>query len=217
MDIFNNDSPSPILRSIEQVSEGWINKYVLGYELPTGKHITYESVSRKGLEAYTQELKRAVDTPPQTDAVCIVPRTEEGELVLIKEFRYPLNSWCIAFPAGLIEPGESILSCVQRELAEETGYSVRVIDGKPKYHPLPQTGYSSTGMSEESVHVVYAFVEKTGEPQPEGMEHIEVFTLPLADVPRFLQENTLAIGTRCQLILESFARDARWKACEVAE
>lgn len=201
--------PTPLLKNIEQVSDGWLKKYVLTYELPNGTTIEYESVSRKAIEEYSRELYREEGFLPRTDAVSIVPRTVDDEIVLIKEFRYPLNSWCIAFPAGLIEPGENLLSCVSRELKEETGYGLKSIDGAPKYHPLAQPGYSSTGMSEESVHIVYAFVEKIGEPELEPTEFIEVFTVKINDVPRFLAENTIPMGTRCQLILESFSRDSR--------
>ena len=200
---------APALRDIKQVSDGWIKKYELTYTMPDGSPYTYEAVSRKGLDTYRKELERAGTGTQQADAICIVPRTADDELVLIREFRYPLNSWCIAFPAGLIEEGEDLRECLERELYEETGYGFHLIDGKPKFHPLPQAGYSSTGLSEESVHVVFAFVKKEREPKPEPSEFIEVFTLPIADVPSFLEHNTTPIGTRCQLILESFARDAR--------
>lgn len=200
---------TPKLHDIEQVSDGWIKKYNLAYRMPDGSLYSYESVSRKSLEAYRRELERAGTGEQTPDALCIVPRTASDELVLIREFRYPLNSWCIAFPAGLMEPGEDVRECLERELREETGYALRIVDGSPKFHALPQAGYSSTGLSEESVQVVFAFVEKKRDPEPEPSEFIEVFTLPIADVPRFLEENTTPIGTRCQLVLESFARDAR--------
>lgn len=200
-------TPTPELKNIELISDGWLKKYLLSYELPNGSLITYEGISRKGLKEYTQELKHEEGHRIQTDAVCIVPCTKEGELVLLKEFRYPLNSWCIAFPAGLMETGEDLITCVSRELKEETGYGVCVIDGKPQYRPLSQPGYSSTGMSEESVHVVYALVEKIGEPEPEPTEFIEVFTVALDELDGFLAENTTPIGTRAQLIIESFSRD----------
>ena len=200
---------TPKLHRIEQVSDGWIKKYELTYELPDGSLYTYESVSRKNLEGYTRELERSGMGSQMPDAICIVPRTADDELVLIREFRYPLNSWCIAFPAGLIEPGENLQACVERELREETGYGFHLIDGKPKYHALPQAGYSSTGLTEESVLVVFAFVQKQHDPKPEPSEFIEVFTLPLDEVGQFLEQNTTPIGTRCQLILESFARDGR--------
>lgn len=46
----------PQLKNIEQVSEGWINKYILTYELPDGTDYVYESTSRKKLESYRTGL-----------------------------------------------------------------------------------------------------------------------------------------------------------------
>lgn len=97
----------PQLADIRQVSDGWIKKYVLTYTLPDGSTYEYESASRKSIDAYRAELEgNARGERPVADAVCIVPQTADGKLLLIREFRYPLNSWCIAFPAGLTEPGE---------------------------------------------------------------------------------------------------------------
>ena len=116
----------PQLADIRQVSDGWIKKYVLTYTLPDGSTYEYESASRKSIDAYRAELEgNARGERPVADAVCIVPQTADGKLLLIREFRYPLNSWCIAFPAGLTEPGEDVATCVDRELREETGYALR--------------------------------------------------------------------------------------------
>ena len=132
----------PQLKNIEQVSEGWINKYILTYELPDGTDYVYECTSRKKLEAYrTGLLANARGEAPRVDAVCIVGETREGTLLMIREFRYPLNSWCIAFPAGLKEPNESIRECVDRELREETGYRLRTDVDEP-VRLLPQAGFS---------------------------------------------------------------------------
>ena len=130
---------TPQLKHIEQVSDGWIKKYILTYVLPDGSDYIYEAASRKGLEAYRAELARleersntaiaaidegaddfgaaAVAAAEQAagasgkrtaDAVSIVPITSDGNLVLIREFRYPLNSWVVGLPAGLVEPGEDL-------------------------------------------------------------------------------------------------------------
>lgn len=202
-----NDSASPQLEDIRQASSGWINKYVLTYELPDGTRYEYESASRKKLDDYRRSLEgRAAGAAPTADAVCIVPQTADGTLLLIREFRYPLNSWCIAFPAGLVEEGEHLRDCVDRELREETGYALRTDLGDDALDPLPQAGFSSTGLTDESVHVVFAQVEKASDAQPEPSEFIEPFELAIEDVPRFLDENTTPIGTRAQLVLEAFAR-----------
>lgn len=199
----NNKSRTPLLQDVCLIDEGWLNKYLLTYLLPNGDIQTYESVSRKKFREYKAALglEGKLENP---DAICIVPHTLQDEIVLIKEFRYPLNNWCISLPAGLMEPTESIESCVARELKEETGYGLLSANGRPLIQPLPQFGYSSTGMTDETIQVVYAMVGKMGDPEPEPTEFIEVFTLPSADIASFLKENTLPIGTRCQLILQSY-------------
>ena len=197
----------PTLATIQQVSDGWIKKYVLTYVMPDGSSYEYESASRKSIDAYRRELEdNAAGKQPTADAVCIVSQTPDGKLLLIREFRYPLNSWCIAFPAGLVDGDESLAACVDRELREETGYALRGDLGDSALHPLPQAGYSSTGLTDETVQVVFAQVEKVAEAQPEPSELIEPFLLDIADVPRFLAENRTPIGTRAQLVLEAFAR-----------
>ena len=194
---------TPKLAAIEQVSDGWVKKYVLTYEMPDGSSHAYEVASRKGLEAYKAllEANAAGDKPKGADAVCIVARTPRDTLVMEREFRYPLNSWCVALPAGLLEPGEDLAECADRELREETGYAM--VPGSP-VKPLPQAGYSSTGLTDETVQVVFVEAEKAGPAHTESNELIEAFELPIADVRRFLDENTLPIGTRAQLILELF-------------
>lgn len=203
-----DDRPSiPALTDIHQVSDGWIKKYILTYTMPDGSLYEYESISRKDLAAYRSELKRnAAGLPSHPDAVCVIGQLHNGDLLLIKEFRYPVNAWCIAFPAGLIEPGEDVMGCIDRELYEETGYRLRHELGRDAISPLPQSGYSSTGFAEENVQVVFAQVERAGDAQPEQGEFIHTFTLARADVASFLANNTTPIGTRCQLILEMFAR-----------
>lgn len=197
---------APRLKDIRQVADGWIKKYVLTYTMPDGSLYEYESASRKGEDAYRHALEaNAAGNPTPPDAVSIVPQTPDGKLLLIREFRYPLNSWCIAFPAGLMEPGESLAECVDRELREETGYALRTNLGAQAIDPLPQAGFSSTGLTDETVHVVFAQVEKAADAQPEPAEFIEPFLLDIADVPRFLAENTTPLGTRVQLVLEAFA------------
>ena len=197
--------PTPTLESIETVSTGWINKYHLHYTLPDGRPYTYEGVSRKGPERYEAALEALGSTgAPDPDAVCIVPLLPDGSVLLEREFRYPLNSWCVSLPAGLIDAGESLAEAVARELSEETGYRLRD-DIAPAVRPLPQPGFSSTGLTEENVQVVFAQVEAAGKARPDSAELIEPFTVARANLRAFLDANQLPIGTRCQLILELLA------------
>lgn len=197
--------PTPALESVETISTGWINKYHLRYTLPDGRPYTYEGVSRKGPERYEAALEALGSTgAPDPDAVCIVPLLPDGSVLLEREFRYPLNSWCVSLPAGLIDAGESLEEAVARELAEETGYRLRA-DAPLPVRALPQPGFSSTGLTEENVQVVFAQVEPAGQARPDSAELIEPFTVARVDLRAFLDANQLPIGTRCQLILELLA------------
>ncbi len=209
----------PQLQDVRLVSDGWIKKYVLTYLMPSGETYEYEAVSRKGIDEYRAALELnalacgdggdALDggaSPETADAVCIVPVLPDDSLLLIREFRYAVNGWVIAFPAGLIEPGETLRECIDRELMEETGYRVRRdFEGDPVM-PLPQSGYSSVGMGDENVRVVIAYVEPCGEACPEQSELIETFKLAREDAGAFLESNRDLIGTRCQLLLEAVRR-----------
>jgi ADP-ribose pyrophosphatase len=196
----------PELKDIKLLDSGWLNKYILTFTMPDGSEKTYETISRKKPADYERELRRSPDTPPAIDAVSIIPTTDDGKIILIKEFRYPLNSWCFGMPAGLLEKGEAVETCVERELREETGYAVkRRADGSPMLRILPQPSFTSNGMTEECLAIVRAQVEKVGEQETEPSEFIEVYPLDIADIPRFLEENRIPIGARAQFVLESYA------------
>lgn len=271
----------PKFRDIKLIDSGWLNKYVLTYELADGSLYEYEAVSRKGLDDYRRMLEHngntavgdhvvedenavvsehgvasdnnaagengitsehgatdentaasesavasennvaaesstkvqssteaqstaeaQADIEIQSDAVCIIPFLRDGSILLIKEFRYPVNGWVVAFPAGLIDPGEDIADCVNRELGEETGFRLRR-DVEEPVRFFAQSGFSSVGMSDENVRVVVAQVEDAGEQNLQAGELIERFVLPRRDIGRFLDTNRDFIGTRCQLVLEA--------------
>ncbi len=57
------------------------------------------------------------------DAAIVFPVTEAGEVVLVRQYRPPLEMMELGLPAGLVEPGEEPEAAARRELAEETGYT----------------------------------------------------------------------------------------------
>jgi ADP-ribose pyrophosphatase len=81
--------------------------------------------------------------------VGIVPVTDKGEIILIRQFRPPVNSFVIELPAGLCDPGESFEDAAGRELIEETGYSAGSIKFLVK-------GPMSSGSSSELLTVFVA-------------------------------------------------------------
>jgi len=74
-------------------------------------------------------------------AVLIVPILTDGRLVLERQFRYPIGSVMLEFPAGKIDPQESPLATARRELREEAGYAADTWLHLGTVHP--EIGYSS--------------------------------------------------------------------------
>lgn len=52
----------------------------------------------------------------------VIPVKKDGKVILVKQFRYPIQKWLIEFPAGKLDSNEDPLVCATRELEEETGY-----------------------------------------------------------------------------------------------
>ena len=110
------------------------------------------------------------------DCVAVVAVDSEDNVVLVRQFRMPVDRVLLEIPAGRIEPGEKPDESAQRELEEETGY----VAGK-----MEQLGgfYSSPGYSTEFLHLFLATDLKSGPARPDEDEIIEVAVTPLRQLP----------------------------------
>lgn len=101
-----------------------------------------------------------------------------GHLLLVRQFRPPLNAYALELPAGLIDPGEDVLTAACRELLEETGYH-----GTACW----QTGLcsSSAGLTGECVTTVFMNIDaeapenRLHQQHLQDNEEIELITAPL--------------------------------------
>lgn len=126
---------------------------VLDVELPDGEHSRREVVYHP-------------------DAVCAVVFTREDELVLVRQFRKPVEAVLLEIPAGKIDPGETPEQTVLRELREEIGFLEGRVQKLTEFYATP--GFCTERMSlflvEEAV---------LGEPDFDHGEFIEVVRAPL--------------------------------------
>jgi ADP-ribose pyrophosphatase len=74
-------------------------------------------------------------------AVTILPILDSGELVMERQYRYPVGRELYELPAGKIDPGEATVATAKRELLEETGYVAREWRHLTTFHPV--VGYST--------------------------------------------------------------------------
>jgi ADP-ribose pyrophosphatase len=118
-------------------------------------------------------------------AVMIIPMLELPgqplQLVMERQFRYPVQQVMIEFPAGKLDPKESTLACAQRELLEETGYRAKQWARAGVMHPV--ISYST-----EFIEIWFAKELTLGESQLDPGEFLEVFT----QTPAQLQKACLA-------------------------
>jgi ADP-ribose pyrophosphatase len=117
-------------------------------------------------------------------AVAVLAVTDAGELVMERQFRYPLGRDMIEVPAGKIDPGEDPLATAKRELAEETGYSASEWSHVATIH-------LAIGYSNEHIEIYLAKGLKQDRAKLDDEEFLEVFTLPLADALAWVREGKI--------------------------
>ena len=104
-------------------------------------------------------------------AVMVIPLTHDDRVVLERQYRYPLRRSFVEFPAGKIDPGETLRQCAERELLEETGYKAARWDHLGGFH-------NAIGYSNEKIDVYLARdLEHVGSDGEAG-EVLQVFTWP---------------------------------------
>lgn len=105
-------------------------------------------------------------------AVAALPILRRDTVVLVRQYRYPVRQVTFEMPAGKLAPGEKILPCLRRELAEETGYIARRIRPLLSYWPTP-------AFSDELLHLFVADGLVPGPVSPDEDEFLEVAEVPL--------------------------------------
>lgn len=120
-------------------------------------------------------------------AVVVVPLLPSGNVILERQFRYPLHQVFVELPAGKIDAGEDILITGQRELLEETGYSASNWVNLGYQHPC-------IGYSNEVIHMYLASGLSAGQHQRDSDESLEVFDLPFDDCLKMIQSGEITDG-----------------------
>lgn len=152
-----------------------------------GKALMFQKIEWVGSDGKTRIWETA-ERASGRGAVMIIPwLMPEKKLILIRQYRPPLRGLVIEFPAGLIDPGETVEEAAKRELREEAGYEGEVTE------ILPPT-YNTPGLSSESVFHVYMHVDSSKpenqnpKAQPDDGEHVETLLVSFAEIESFLMK-----------------------------
>lgn len=108
-------------------------------------------------------------------AVTVVPILDDGRLVMERQYRYALQRVLLEFPAGKIDPGESMQVCAQRELLEETGY--RAAEWA-RACPL----HNACAYSSEMIEIWFARGLVAGPRQLDHGEHLDIVLMTEAEL-----------------------------------
>ena len=117
-------------------------------------------------------------------AALAVPITNEGNVIILRQYRFAVSRYLIEFPAGTLEDGETPLNSIKREIKEETGYSAKTWDKLGVLVPAP-------GYADEEIHLFLARDISKLENIPSGDldEDIEVLILSPSEL-----DNLIASG-----------------------
>jgi ADP-ribose pyrophosphatase len=177
-----------IIRSEKLTDEKWLNLFAAHFQ-----HNGHE-----GRWVFASRKKKAYGRS-KCDAVVIVPLLrnpgEPVRLVMIHEFRIPVGKRIFAFPAGLVDKGETVESTVRREVAEETGLKVT------KIHRVTQPLFSSAGVTDETVAMAFADVRGVVNPAPEQSEDLEVVLLDYEGVCHLCDDNKALVDAKAWMTL----------------
>lgn len=189
------------IRSVKKVTENpFLNLYEMDAFLKSGKPFHYYFVSRD-----KEESIKLHTHSKQPTGMAVYAITEElpHRLVMIRQYRYPVDEYLYELPAGIIEQGETQNQAAIREMKEETGLNFLPYEGGEEC--LRKALYLVPGFSDELNATVFGTVKGTiSKKYLEDTEDIEVFFVDQEEAKRILREEKLTL--RAGYLLAQFIK-----------
>lgn len=122
-------------------------------------------------------------------SVVIIPVTDRGEIILVRQYRPALGRWAWELPAGSLEPGEDVEAAARRECQEEIGLIAGQVKQAGAFYPTP-------GYCDEEMNFYIAYGLRTpgagdAEAHADEDEDIEVRAFPLARMTEMIRSGEI--------------------------
>ena len=117
--------------------------------------------------------------------VCVLPLTENNEIIMVKQYRYPFSSVLLEIPAGKLNENEDHLECGKRELLEETGYA------GGEWQEIMTISANASTMNNLTHCFLAEGVEKVAEQNLEATEDIEVHIMTTEEVRSLMEKGDM--------------------------
>ncbi len=175
----------------------FLNLYEMDALTNSGAPFHYYFASRNSQE----ELPLLTGTP-KANGIVIYPvwRKEPDKLVMIRQYRFPLDAWLYELPAGLIDQGETAGAAAAREMKEETGLDFFPYEEGDAAFRRPF--YLGAGLTDETSTSVFGFAdgEISGKLR-EDTESIEVLLVDKKEALRILREERVSLRAAFLLMM----------------
>lgn len=152
--------------SSDSIFEGRaVNLRVDTVQLPSGRKTTRETVEHR-------------------DCVAIVAIDVDGNVLLVKQYRHPIEKELLEIPAGGIDPGEDPETTVRREMQEETGYLPRNVEKLGGF-------YSAPGYCTEYLHLFLVTDLVSSQLYAEDTESIRLLKIPVTEITDLISSGSI--------------------------
>ena len=163
-------------------------------------HVRKDTVSLPdGKEGFREYIRHV-------GAVCVVPLTDKGEVVCVRQYRYPIGEVTLEIPAGKLDSkAEDPTEAVLRELREETGAVCSTLTYLGKFIPSP-------AILDECIHMYLAEGLEFGDTDFDDDEFLDIVRIPIDDLVRDIVDGRIVDGkTQAAIMRVKYMLDTRNK------